>query len=213
MRAGEVEAVLKRIGRVFILGLVLQPRISGQAVLLPVFGALMVWALFGLDRIAESPEGHRGLRATAGAAVAVTLLGFGGWIGVEPGGLSLVVLFAFVVGVLLYAAFVQRWCLRAGWPGPADHFRRSRLNLVGVAVTTALALGAAVALADRPLPGAPDPDWWNLVAGHVVGNGWVIAFFLLIFVGWVGACVELERGAKALRALLAEHPDADAPTA
>ncbi|HWJ97771.1 MAG TPA: hypothetical protein VNQ33_06390, partial [Acidimicrobiales bacterium] len=89
MRAGEVEAVLKRIGRVFILGLVLQPRISGQAVLLPVFGALMVWALFGLDRIAESPEGHRGLRATAGAAVAVTLLGFGGWIGVEPGGLSL----------------------------------------------------------------------------------------------------------------------------
>lgn len=213
MRAGEVEAVLKRIGRVFILGLVLQPRISGQAVLLPLFGALMVWALFGLDRVAETADGRRGLRSTAGAAVVVTLLGIGGWVGIEPGGLSLVILFAFVAGVLLYAQFAQRWTLRAGWPEPAEHFRRSRINLVGVAVTTVLALAAAYTLGNKPLPGSPDPDWWNLVAGRVVGNGWVIAFFVLIFIGWVGACVELEKGAKGLRNHLAEHPDAEAPTA
>ncbi|HWJ63266.1 MAG TPA: hypothetical protein VNS19_14950 [Acidimicrobiales bacterium] len=212
MRAGEVEAVLKRIGRVFILGLVLQPRISGQAVLLPLFGALMVWALFGLDQVAATPEGRRGLRNASAAAVVVTLLGIAGWLGVEPGGLSLVVLFTFVAGVLFYAAFVQRWCVGAGWGEPAEHLRRARINLVGVAATTAVAVGAVVALADRPLAGT-DPDWWNLVVGREVGNGWVIGFFLLVFIGWVGACVELERGAKALRGILAEHPDAEVPTA
>lgn len=212
MRAGEVEAVLKRIGRVFIAGLILQPRISGQAVLLPLFGALMVWALFGLDRIAESPEGRRGLRSTTAMAAVVTILGIAGWVGVEPGGLSLVVLIAFVGGLLQYARFVQGWCVRMVLGPAAEHFRRSRLNLTGIIVTTALALGAVVLFAERPAAGA-DPEWWNLVLGRTVGNAWVIGFFVLIFIAWVGACVELERGAKALRAHLAEHPEADAPTA
>jgi hypothetical protein len=213
MRAGEVEAVLRRIGWVFILGLVLQPRISGQAVLLPVFGALMIWALFGLDPVATSPEARRGLRSTAGAAAVVTLLGVAGWLGAEPGALSLFVLLAFVTGVLLYAAFLQRWCMRYDWLEAAEHLRRSRLNLIGVSVTTALALAAVVVFADRPLPGAPDPDWWNLVAGRTVSNPWVIGFFVLVFIGWIGACIELERGSKAVRAKLAEHPDASAPSA
>ncbi len=213
MRAGEVERVLRRIGLVFVVGLILQPRISGQAVLLPVFGALMVWALFGLDPVAVSPTGRQALRRTAGAAVVVTLLGVGGWLGVEPGGLSLVILVAFVAGVFFYARFAQGGCEGAGWTDAAHHFRRSRTNLVGVAVTTVLALAAAAVLGDRPPPGSPDPDWWNLVAGRVVGNGWVIAFFVLIFIGWIGACVGLERGAKGLRSALAEHPEAEAPTA
>jgi hypothetical protein len=213
VRAGEVEAVLRRIGRVFIAGLILQPRISGQAVLLPVFGALMIWALLGLDPVAVSAEARRGLRSTAAAAAVVTLLGVAGWLGAEPGSLSLLVLLAFVTGVLLYAAFLQRWCMRYDWLEAAEHLRRSRINLIGVSITTALALAAVVAFADRPAPGAPDPEWWNLVAGRTVGNAWVIGFFLLIFIGWVGACVELERGAKAVRAELASHPDAAAPTA
>lgn len=213
MQAGEVERVLRRIGLVFILGLVLQPRISGQAVLLPIFGAVMVWALYGLDPVAESPRGRGGLRQTAGAAAVVTVLGIGGWLGVEPGGLSLLILIAFVAGVLLYARFAQEWCVRARLPEPAEHFRRSRFNLIGIAVTALVALGAVVVFADQPLPDSPDPDWWNLVAGRVVGNGWVIGFFVLVFIGWIGACVELERGAKGLRSALAEHPDAPAPTA
>lgn len=212
MRAGEVEAVLKRIGLVFILGLVLQPRISGRAILLPVFAAVMVWALFGLDGVTTSPEGRRRLRSTTGAVVVVGLLGVAGWLGVEPGGLSLVTLVAFVAGVVLYAGFARGWSERAGWAEPAEHFGRSRINLIGIAVTTVLALVAVLAFADRP-PAGPDPDWWNLVAGREVGNAWVIAFFLLIFIGWVGACVELERGAKGLRRHLAEDPEADAPAA
>lgn len=213
MRAGEVERVLRRIGLVFILGLVLQPRVSGQAILLPVFGAGMVWALSRLAPVATSPAGKHRLREVVGAAAVVTVLGIGGWIGVEPGGLSLVILIAFVIGVLLYARFAQEWCLRTGWPEPAEHYRRSRINLVGVAATTVVALGAVVAFADRRPAGSPDPDWWNLVAGRTVGNPWVIAFFVLIFIGWIGACVELERGAKGLRGALAEDPDAEAPTA
>lgn len=213
MRAGEVEAVLRRIGRVFIAGLVLQPRISGQAVLLPVFGALMVWALLGLRPVAVSPEGRRRLWCAVGGAGAVTVLGIAGWLGAEPGGLSVVVLIAFVVGILLYVAFLLGWCRSAGWADAAHHYRRSTVNLIGVAVTSALALGAAAAFGDRPAPGAPDPEWWNLVAGRTVGNAWVIGFFLLIFIGWVGACVELERGSKALRSALTSDPDAVAPTA
>jgi len=213
MRAGEVEAILRRIGWVFILGLVLQPRISGQAVLLPLFGGLMIWALFGLDPIAVSPEARKGLRSTAAAAVVVTLLGVAGWFGAEAGLLSLLVLLAFVTGVLFYAAFLQRWCMRYDWLEAAEHLRRSRINLIGVSITTALALAAVVAFADRPLPGGPDPSWWNLVAGRTVGNPWVIGFFVLIFIGWIGACIELERGSKAVRAKLAEHPDVTAPTA
>lgn len=212
MRAGEVEGVLRRIGRVFILGLILQPRISGHAILLPVFGGLMVWALFGLDPVAVTPEGRRGLRGTAAAAVVVTLLGLAGWTGIEAGGLSVVVLFTFIVGVLLYAAFVRGWCERVGWTAAATHFRRARVNLWGVAITTALALGAAAALGDRPQPGA-DLEWWNLVAGRTVGNAWVIGFFVLIFIGWIGASIELEKGAKALRGALSHDPDAPAPTA
>lgn len=212
MRAGEVEAVLKRIGRVFIAGLILQPRISGQAVLLPVFGALMIWALLGLAPIATSPEGRRALRLTVGGAAAVTVLGVAGWLGTEPGALSLLVLIAFVLGVLLYARFARGWSERAGWSGAADHYRRSCVNLIGVAVTTALALAAAAAFGDRPASGA-DLEWWNLVAGRTVGNAWVIGFFLLVFIGWVGACVELERGSKAVRSALASDPAAPAPTA
>jgi hypothetical protein len=213
VRAGEVEAVLRRIGRVFIAGLVLQPRISGQAILLPVFGALMIWALLGLRPLAVTPEGRRGLWSAVGGAAAVTLLGVAGWLGVEPGGLSVVVLIAFVVGILLYVAFALGWCQRAGWTIAAGHYRRSTVNLIGVSVTSALALAAAAAFGDRPAPGAPDPEWWNLVAGRTVGNAWVIGFFLLIFIGWVGACVELERGSKAVRAALGSDPDAPAPTA
>lgn len=212
MRAGEVERNLRRIGWVFILGLVLQPRISGQAVLLPIFAAAMVWALWGLEPVARSPEGRKALARTAGTAVIVTLLGLAGWFQVEPGGLSVAVLFAFIIGVLQYASFVRGWCERAGWDVPADHFRRSRVNLWGVAITTALALAAVLAFADRPAAG-PDPDWWNLVAGRTVANAWVLGFFLLIAIGWIGACVELERGSKALRAALAVDPDAAAPTA
>jgi hypothetical protein len=212
MRAEEVERVLRRIGRVFILGLVLQPRVSGQAVLLPVFAALMVWALWGLQPVATSAEGRRRLARTAGTAVIVTLLGLAGWFRVEPGGLSVVVLFAFIVGVLHYAAFVRGWSERVGWVDAADHFRRARVNLWGVAVTTAVALAAVVILGDRPGPG-PEPSWWNLVAGHEVGNGWVIAFFVLIFIGWIGASIELERGSKAIRSALLADPDAAAPPA
>ena len=213
MRAGEVEAVLRRIGKVFIFGLILQPRISGQAVLLPVFGGLMIWALFGLDPVATSPDGQRRLRSTAGAAAVVTLLGIAGWLGAEPGLLSMLVLLAFVTGVLLYAAFLQHWSMRYEWLAAAEHLRRARINLIGVSITTALALAAVVAFADRPLPGGPDPDWWNLVAGRTVTNPWVIGFFLLVFIGWVGACIELERGSKAVRSELNEHPDAAAPQA
>lgn len=212
MRAGEVEAVLKRIGRVFILGLVLQPRISGQAVLLPVFAAAMVWALWGLAPVATSPEGRRGLSRTAGMAVVVTLLGLAGWFRVEPGGLSVVVLFAFIVGVLHYAAFMRGWCRRAGWSDAAEHFHRSRINLYGVAVTTALALVAVLVFADEPGPG-PEPEWWNFVLGRSVGNAWVIGFFVLIFIGWIGASIELERGSKAARAALGAEPDVPAPKA
>ena len=212
MRAGEVERVLRRIGWVFILGLLLQPRISGQAVLLPLFAAVMVWALWGLEPVAVSPEGHRRLARTAGTAVVVTLLGLAGWFRVEAGGLSLVVLVAFIAGLLQYVAFARGWAERAGWADAANHYRRSRVNLWGIGVTTVVSLVAVVVFADRPGPG-PEPDWWNLVAGRVVGNGWVIAFFLLIAIGWIGACVELEKGAKALRAALGADPDAPAPTA
>ena len=45
MRAADVDRTVRRIGWVFILGLALQPRISGRAILLPVFAAAMVWAL------------------------------------------------------------------------------------------------------------------------------------------------------------------------
>ena len=86
------------------------------------------------------------------------------------------------------------------------------MNLWGVAVTTAVALAAVVILGDRPGPG-PEPSWWNLVAGHEVGNGWVIAFFVLIFIGWIGASIELERGSKAIRSALLADPDAAAPPA
>jgi hypothetical protein len=212
MRAGEVDRALRRIGRVFILGLVLQPRISGQAILLPIFAAAMVWVLWGLEPIATSSEGRTRLARTAGTAVIVTLLGLAGWARVEPGGLSVVVLFAFIVGVLHYAAFARRWSESAGWAEAADHFRRSRVNLWGVAITTALALAAVLAFAERPGPG-PEPDWWNLVAGREVGNAWVIGFFLLIAIGWIGACIELEKGSKALRSALAAEPEAPAPTA
>ena len=198
MRAGDVERILRRVGRVFVLGLVLQPRISGQAVLLPVFAALMVWALWALEPAATSLAGRRGLARTAGIAVIVTLLGLAGWFRVEPGGLSVVILFVFIVGVLQYAAFVRGWCERAGWTGAADHFRRARVNLWGVDITTALAFASVVVLGDDPGPG-PEPAWWNLVTGHTVGNGWVIAFFVLVFIGWIGASIELERGSKAMR--------------
>ena len=196
----------------FIVGLVLQPRISGQAILLPVFAAAMVWALWGLELVAVSPEGRRRLARTAGTAVIVTLLGLAGWFRVEPGGLSLVVLVAFIAGMVQYAAFARGWSERAGWTTAAEHYRRSRVNLWGIGVTTVVALAAVVVFAERPGPG-PEPDWWNLVVGRTVGNGWVIAFFLLIAIGWIGACVELEKGAKALRAALAAEPDAPAPTA
>ncbi len=212
MRAGEVERVLRRIGRVFIAGLILQPRISGQAVLLPVFAALMVWALVGLARVAVSPGGRRAFQRTVGTAVVVTLLGLAGWFGVEAGALSVVVLFAFIVGVLSYAAFARGWCERAGWDDAADRFGRARVNLWGIAITTALALVAVVAFGDQPGLG-PEPDWWNLVAGRTVGNAWVITFFVLVFIGWIGASIELERGAKAVRAALLADPDVDAPTA
>ncbi|MCU1371869.1 MAG: hypothetical protein JWO77_3063 [Ilumatobacteraceae bacterium] len=213
MRAEEVEAALRRIGKVFIFGLILQPRISGQAVLLPLFGGLMIWALLGLDPVATSTEGRRGLRSTTAAAAVVTLLGIAGWLGAEPGGLSVFVLLASVTGVLLYAAFLQHWCMRYDWLEAAEHLRRSRVNLVGVSITTVLALGAVVAFADRPGLGRPEPDWWNLVVGRTVGDPWVIGFFVLVFIGWIGACIELERGAKAVRAKVAEHPDRPAPTA
>ncbi|WP_421118041.1 hypothetical protein ACE2AJ_11605 [Aquihabitans daechungensis] len=196
----------------FILGLLLQPRLSGQAVLLPVFAAAMVWALWGLEPVSTSPEGRKGLARAAGTAVVVTLLGLAGWFGVEAGGLSVVILFVFIVGVLHYAAFVRGWCERVGWDQAADHFRRARVNLWGVAITTALALGAVVLFGDRPKPG-PDPSWWNLVAGRTVGNAWVIAFFVLVFIGWIGASIELERGSKAIRTALASDPDAVAPAA
>jgi hypothetical protein len=214
MRADELERVLRRIGRVFIAGLLLQPRISGQAILLPVFAGAMVWALWGLRPAVTSPEGQRGWQRTVGAAFVVTGLGALGWLpDMEPAGLSLAVLFAFIAGVLLYAAFVRGWAERAGWTDAADHLRRARVNLYGVAVTTALAVVAVVAFADRPVAGAPDPEWWNLVAGRVVGNAWVIGFFVLIFIGWIGASIELERGSKAVRAALDAEPGAPAPTA
>jgi hypothetical protein len=210
MRAGEADRALRRIGRVFILGLVLQPRISGQAVLLPIFAAAMVWALWGLEPVATTPAGRKRLARTAGTAVIVTLLGLAGWVGAEAGGLSLVVLIAFVVGVSHYASFARGWAEQAGWSAAADHFRRSRVNLWGVAITTAFALAAVLAFAQRSGPG-PEPEWWNLVVGREVGNAWVIGFFVLIAVGWIGACIELEKGAKALRAALAADPDEAAP--
>ena len=213
MRAGDVERILRRIGRVFIAGLVLQPRITGQAVLLPVFGALMIWALLGLRPAIVTPEGLRGFRSTLAVAAVLTGLGALGWVGVEPGGLSVVVLFAFIVGVLAYVAFVRGWCERAGWTEAADHLRRARVNIVGVAATTALALALVIAMADMPDPGRPDPAWWNLIAGRTVGNAWVIGFFVLIFIGWIGASIELERGSKALRSALASDPDVPAPPA
>lgn len=214
MRAGDVEGALRRIGLVFILGLLLQPRLSGRAILLPVAAGAMAWALQRLSPVVTSATGRRDLRATLVAVAVVGVLGLIGWApGVEPGGLSLVVLVAFVVGVLAYIRFLAGWSERVGWDDAAHHLRRARVNLIGIAVTTVVALVAVAALADRPAAGAPDPQWWNLVAGRTVGNGWVIAFSLAIFIGWVGASVELERGAKAVRAALAESPDADAPTA
>ena len=81
-----------------------------------------------------------------------------------------------------------------------------------MAVTTALALGAVLVFGDRPKLG-PDPSWWNLVAGRTVGNGWVIAFFVLIFIGWVAASIDLERGSNAMRAALLADSDAAAPPA
>ena len=214
MGAAEVERVLRRIGLVFILGLVLQPRISGRAILLPVAAAVMAWALGQLAPVVASATGRRDLRATLLATAVVGALGLVGWFpAVEPGGLSLVILVAFVVGVLAYLRFLGGWSERVGWDDAAHHLRRARVNLIGIAVTTVVALVAVVALADRPVAGRPDPDWWNLVAGRVVGNGWVIAFSLAIFIGWVGACVELERGAKAARAALVDLGEADAPAA
>lgn len=209
-----MEQVLRRIGLVFILGLVLQPRISGQAILLPVAAAAMGWALMGLRPIVVSPEGRRAWATVMGLAGFVAVLGLIGWHpDTEPGGLSVVVLFVFIAGVLAYVRFTSGWCERAGWIEARDHLRRSRINLVGAAITTALALAAIVAFGDRPDPAQPDPEWWNLVAGRVVSNGWVIAFSVAIFIGWVGASIELERGAKLMRAALAGDRDAESPTA
>ncbi|WP_426570715.1 hypothetical protein [Aquihabitans sp. McL0605] len=214
MRAGDVERILRRIGWVFILGLVLQPRISGRAVLLPVAAAAMVWALAGLRPIATSPDGRRGLQVTMGVAALVTVLGVIGWVpSVEAAGLSLVVLLGFVAGLLAYIAFTSGWCDRAGWTEARDHLRKARPNLYAICVLTVAALGAALVLGRAPAAGASDPDWWSLVAGRVVGTGWVVGYLLLVFVFWVGACVDLERGAKALRAVLADDPEAPAPAA
>ena len=40
-----------------------------------------------------------------------------------------------------------------------------------------------------------------------------IPWAVLIFIGWIGASIELERGSKAVRTALAADPDAEAPTA
>jgi hypothetical protein len=42
---------------------------------------------------------------------------------------------------------------------------------------------------------------------------WVIAFFVFIFIGWIGTSIELERGSKAIRSALLADPDAAAPPA
>ena len=45
--------------------------------------------------------------------------------------------------------------------------------------------------------------------------GWLRWGYLAvaIFIGWVGASIELERGAKLMRTALSTDPDADSPTA
>jgi hypothetical protein len=205
---------LRRLGLAFIVALLLQVRVDDRLVLLPLAGALVAWALWGLRPLAASPEADRAWRAAFASAVVATAAGAIGLIpAVEPGAVSVVAGICLLLGTISHCSLLALWSRRTGWADAERGFELARrwctLN-VGV---SAVALAVLVALGDPAVAGRRGSITPGVVLGRVFEGAMVIVVLVAVSIAWIGAMVALQMANKKVRVGLADQPDAVVPLA
>ena len=214
MLAKDLEQLMRRIGLVFILGLVLQLRINGRAVLLPFFAGAMVWLLAKLAPIARSPEAQRALRGAIVCAALVTAAAVIGLLpGMEPGAVSVVVVVLFLTGVAAYAWLLTLWSRAAEWADAERYLHRAWTWLLVDVGATVIAVAALLALGTPGHDGIDGADETNIVLGQHVRGPAAFAVIVVISAIWIFGAVALQMASKRIRTELREQPDSLVPKA
>ncbi|MCU1371870.1 MAG: hypothetical protein JWO77_3064 [Ilumatobacteraceae bacterium] len=197
------------LGRIYIIGLVVQFSIEGRPVLLPLFAAASVVMLRRLSS-------YRALRSspwfavTSVCAVITAVACVAAWIpALDLGACLWVAGIAMALGPGAYAGALHDWAVAQGWAPPAAKARTAQVLLL--AVPAILAAGLAVVLvAVQPGPVGPDPSYSPASVFGRPLEGWVPGVVLMAnAVILVVGLLKLRGASQLIRHSLRAQPDAE----
>ena len=214
MLAKDLEQQLRRIGLLFIVGLVFQLRVNGRSLLLPVVAGLMAWLLRDLLPLAQSSKAKQALQSTIVTACVVAAVGIIGFIpAVEPGGTAVVVAVLFLSGLWTYTGFWLIWGRAVGWTDAQKYLQRARVWILVDLVLVVLAVAALLALGERGTKGIDGADANNLIFGRHVQGTAPLFVFLAISMAWIVVAIAMQLASKQIRTALRAQPESVVPTA
>jgi hypothetical protein len=213
--AADLARHLRRLGFAFIAGLVLQVRVDGRLVALPLAALVVAWALWKLQAIVASPESDRAWRGAFGSAVAAVVVGIAGLVpAVEPGLISVLAGVLLLGGTISHCSLMSLWAHRAGWPDAQHHYERARLWCTANLALSAVGTAALLVLGSRP---TSDGDVGTVPPGVVLGRlfegATVIVVLVAVTVLWVASMVALQMANRRVRTGLGVQPEAVVPLA
>lgn len=207
MQEGKLELGMRLLGRAYILGLLLQVRIDGRSILIPLFA---VWCCVLLSRLRPHHElsDTAGVRLASGSAAVVAAGGFLSWVpAVEPGAMGVLLVAGIAVGSAGYASAIEKLCLGRGWTEPAAAARSAVRWLVANTVAIAVAIGALLAFVSTG-PADPDSSFTpSVMFGRPIDGVGATAGFLAIVVLWIVATIRLRKASQAIRQRLSAQTD------
>lgn len=214
MESAALDTALRRIGIVFIVCLLLQVRVDGRLVLLPLEAAAMAWALWGLRPLLGSAEAERAWRGSFGSAVVAGVLGLVGLIPpVERGTIDPLVSILLLFGVISHCSLLSHWARRVGWADAVLRYERARWWCVANLVVVGVGVAALLVSGRRSLGGEEGSVAPGVVAGRVFEGPAVLVAIVVIAVLWIGALVWLQMANRHVRAGLREQPGTVVPQA
>lgn len=212
--ARQLEATMRRLGLVLILALLLQVRVDGRQLLLPLFAAAGAWWLRGLRPLVESAEAVRAWRAVVAAAVAVAVVSVVAWLpSQEPGRATAAAALLTLLGLTPYGILFERWTAAQGWAAEADLFRRAWRGLVADAVVLVVGLGLLVALGEPASSTHAGPFLPDVVLGRRFEGPAVVAGLVVFSLMWAGAALTLQVASRTTRERLRALADDVVPPA
>ena len=197
---GQIEQTMRRVGLVYIVGLLLQIRFDGRQVLFPFLAAAVAWLLRDLHPVVVTADERRSWAYLIGCAYVTAVLAFVALLPiVDPSGPTVVMAILLVVGTVAYVDLLRSWGLREGWADVVAHGRRARGFLFASLAVVVLLICAAYAFTDR-LPDGGDQN--TTLLGRHLTTAAILMTFLVVLAMWIPAMVALQQTSRGVRAHL-----------